>query len=476
MANLSEIRNRADNVEYINVKLVDEESDAEISVVLKKSSLFGSIRPKLAIPWGSKRFIYNGRVLHDRETPLACEMEDDDIINCSFNSERKENKKIIAESRMKSPVEDVKETYSDCGRKSFEEEKKLKEEAEEKQKLYKLLVEERKKNEDLSKENEELFSWKYETLTEKQQEMQSEIEQISEQCDQEKNAQMALYQELKREQLECEKLRRENAKYGKMLQEHKEKIRKQEQEIRTREMVKIEEHEKLKSKNITLDKRVKELERSEINLTEQIKTLRTKSSTNGNATSEGNQSSDGDLEGLRAELNTKTNDIESKDAKMNVLQWELDHMKDAHDRLYKECRELVAEKKKNEADKKKNEKQEASSPNKSVEVVENNREPKIKVELEDTEKEKNIHYEYIEGHHKSIKREGEFLCEDSEVKRKKVIHESNLEDLEQERSEHGLGASSSNGRHIGSPFSILNIEDSPPKSNQSRVQKTLNFS
>jgi len=447
MANLSEIRDRADVAENISLKLVDEETDSEISIKVKKSDQIGTIRLKLAIPWCNKRFLYNGRVVHDRETPLACEMEDDDVIICSLTLE-KETRKIIAESRMKSPVEDQMGSLRNCSKKLFDK-KKIKEEVEDRQTLYKLLVEERKKNADLTKENEELFSWKYETLTEKQEEMQKEIEHISEQCDQEKNAQVALYQELKREQLECEKLRRENVKYAKIIEEHEVKIAKHEQEILTQENMRVQdqveyiEHEKLKSDNFLLEKKVKELKCSEENLNKQNKILKGKLSM-GHSAYEGSKATGKELDLVQAELDKKSSDMEMKDAEINVLQWELSHMKDAHDRLYKECRQMVA-------DNKKGEKQDTSLSAKNIEEIEDNLQTKIKVEPEETDKEEGLHPEYVEAHYKSIKRECEFYSEESDVvKRQKLSTQPN-----QEFSEHQ--------KNIDMSPSILNIEDSPQK-------------
>merc|ERR1719186_1210319 len=117
-------------------------------------------------------------------------------------------------------------------------------------------------------------------------------------------------------------------------------------------MEKIEEYEKLKAKNIMLERKVSELKNNEEILKKQNKIVQVKL----------DEALTWNPEVLQDELKQKSSDIEEKDAKINVLQWELKHMKDSHDRLYKECRDMVG-------DKIKNEKQAPTSEAKTVEDV-----------------------------------------------------------------------------------------------------------
>merc|ERR1712066_313171 len=73
-----------DETEHIRLKVVGPDSKNEVYFRVKMSTQMGKLKKsyaeKIGIPTSFLRFLFDGRRIHDDETPKAHEMKQDDII------------------------------------------------------------------------------------------------------------------------------------------------------------------------------------------------------------------------------------------------------------------------------------------------------------------------------------------------------------------------------------------------------------
>ena len=72
-----------DEVEYIKLKVVGQEEN-EIHYRVKTTTLLGKLKKsysdRVGVPVDSLKFLFDGRRIHDDETPELLEMEHEDVI------------------------------------------------------------------------------------------------------------------------------------------------------------------------------------------------------------------------------------------------------------------------------------------------------------------------------------------------------------------------------------------------------------